>query len=860
LSVSIDQFRSEGELETRGHFRLDESAAREKLRQFRLKDPHAWVLEFVRAAHIGEAGSISFTIRAGEMSCHIMGLEIAAEVAKDWAHAPFEDITSTESRVLRHVAIGLVTLQGLGPKSIAFEAGTGVDRIRFEIGDGKETQTIPILGTGIRVEGRGRFVHGVKRFFESIFGELAEIVHLKSSCQYPRLPVFLNGHRIGRPMQILGSDTIVPIQSPVETGVLGLRNQGFRQVGVYQYGVLLEEIVETVDGAWQGFDALVTSTRVKTDLGGQRIVRDRSFDELQSLVQSAWIRAVERRVEAGTYSGLNGFVRQTLQMVELAKVRKEALPLGLERLADKFDEYPVWPQLKGHGVKYVSVDDLRKTEGSRLHYTTEHFASVLRDEEVILLARGEPNAVWIEDVSLRTLEYRLDKKMYDMSGELGAREEFALNKERWQRSPVADPRLTGVMVSTKFHHTINDQIWDIELGFGANIGGTQSVWIKEGRLLSRHQYGGLDIAIMIQGDIPPNRTFTGADPQSKRVRSVVVRVVEETLDLAVGVLQGRTRTSNDLDQNSGQLSRLAMDVVKTALNGELADLLVSALGVWALKERDIGYSEMIAAGASTKMTPVERINALGPILDVPLYWRGTSLVSLRDLIEGPERILFEIVEQAGNSSLNISTVARRVEGVLYISKWEEPGLNRILEGRLNNSYTVSLDRPTSSLVADEGLDPETMDAIRHLKLAEISQKALAATPVSQVDVSATPFQIPEHLAVPIPPPTSLIRQNDPFLDGLTEWILSKCDVVFGEPNIRGLRYVSGTGQEVAKVVGDHVELDTSHPIVALAMKSSDDLILRGLLGSSVYTVINCHFLSVGDHHEHEFLSGVIDSV
>jgi len=848
LSFSIEQFRSEGNLETRGHFRLDEKAARDKLRQFRLKDPHAWVLELVRAAHLGKAESISFTIRAGEMSCQIRGLELPKHLVKDWAHAPFQELDSLEAKVLRHVAIGVVTLQGLGPKRIAFEAGSGSDRIRIEIEDGQERQTSS-RESGIWVESEGKFVHGIKRFFESIFGELAEVSHLKRSCKYPEVHVFLNGDRIGSAMQI-HSDIVVPIQSSLEAGVLGLRDFGVQRLGVHQHGILLEEIVEDVVGVWKGFEALVVSTRVKTDLGGQRIVRDKSFLELQALVQSAWIRAVEVRVQDQDFPGRSKFVREMLETVEMTRVRDGGIPVDLQRLADRLDHIPVWPQMVGHDVNYVSVEDLSHVPGRRLHYVTRGYPdSSLRAGEVILLARRERDVVWIEDVSIRTLEHRLNRKMYDMTGELRDREEAALNQERWRRSPVEESKLTGMMATHAFGHHVGDRLWRVEIGFGVNIGGAQSTWIKEGRLLSRHRVLGLDIAIMIRGDIPPNRIFAGADPRSKQVRSVVLRVMEETLELAIGVLQGRVRTSDTLDLTSSRLKRLAIDVVKAGINGELTDLLVRALGLEVLKEKDIGYSARIAAGISTTMTAEQRIEALGPILDLPLYWRGSSLVSLNELIQSSGRISFEIANLTQMTSANISTIASGGQDVLFISKADERGLIRILGGRLEVRVQARV----------KGTD-RTKETLRLLNSKHGSARAVGTSADVRTPIDTYRPVKRDAPAAPPAPPESMIRHNEPFLDSLAEWILSKCDVVFGEPNIRGLRYVSRGGRQVGRVVEDHVEIDTTHAIVELAMKHPDDLILRGMLGSSVYTVVNCHFLSVQDHHERNFLAGVIDKI
>ena len=62
----ISDLRNEGEVVSEGRFTLDRDKAREKMRQFQLADPRAYVLELVQAAVLKGAAEIAFDIDADD--------------------------------------------------------------------------------------------------------------------------------------------------------------------------------------------------------------------------------------------------------------------------------------------------------------------------------------------------------------------------------------------------------------------------------------------------------------------------------------------------------------------------------------------------------------------------------------------------------------------------------------------------------------------------------------------------------------------------------------------------------------------------------------------------------------------------
>jgi len=78
-----------GETVQRGELTLDPQQARRKLRDFRLTDPHRWVLEIVAAGNIGGASKISIQLDSDEIMIALHGIEFSADDIETLWQAPF---------------------------------------------------------------------------------------------------------------------------------------------------------------------------------------------------------------------------------------------------------------------------------------------------------------------------------------------------------------------------------------------------------------------------------------------------------------------------------------------------------------------------------------------------------------------------------------------------------------------------------------------------------------------------------------------------------------------------------------------------------------------------------------------------
>ncbi len=817
----LEEFRSEGIVETKGHFKLDESAAREKLQQFRLKDPHAWVLEFVRAAQLGGVADIFFTFSPSLWRCEIPGLEVPVEIARDWVQAPFAPLNTKEARVMRYLSIGLGTIQGLKPKKIRFESGGREHRLALEISGQSETEVTPEYMVGTLIEVEGRTWHGVSRFFEQLFGNLAEVTHLKESCRFAKVRVTIDKESINRD-PFPNSAWHVPIQSPREDGVLSLNDSHGKLLYLQQYGVKIEEVKEPSYHPWDSFGAVVESQSVRTDLGASKVVRDQHFEQVMSLVGMAWARAVVHRLENTPEHQWGDFVKVALKRIALSKEQNKTITPSYALLWEKIKDVPVWPALVGPEQKkrLISTQELSDVPGKRLNYVTQDWPIGMISENEILLRAGfkqgvnssgqRYDGVFVGETAIQTIELLVDKKHYSYQSVIQGREEFHLNKSRWKQSPVEDARLTRVQVQSRLELISKESgKWVVEVGFGHGIGGTQAVCIKEGRLLSRTRHAqGPDVAIMIQGNLPPDQSFRRLDPNHQDVHAVVQTLAFETAKLAQRVLYAPT--SDGVERPL--LNKIAREVLVQMLAGELTKSIVKGLGLSELEGRALDYAPPVSVGTDSSLTPEQKIALIRPhITSVLLFRFGSRWKSLEQILQ--------------------STVPHK-----YIIYTENQFIHRVEEDAL---YLTPMDfRALIPLLLDKLVEyvPEG---------AQPRQQAESPRPRSVPKPSPKPVEEPAH------------RGEDPYTDRMVAWLLGVCQSVFGEANLRGMRTFEGNGKQVARLRYDRVELDTKHPVVAASMARPEDQILMHMVASSVYTVVNQELEVVTDQHEFNFVSTLV---
>ncbi|MBA2664714.1 MAG: hypothetical protein H0U74_20675 [Bradymonadaceae bacterium] len=114
--------RAAGKLAGRGQFQVDAERATDKLERFQLVDPHHYVLELVKAAHLLGAKVIEFVIDTDEMEVCFDGQSLGIEDLSELQSALFSERSDARQRAVRHIAIAVNAAKALGPREIVIES------------------------------------------------------------------------------------------------------------------------------------------------------------------------------------------------------------------------------------------------------------------------------------------------------------------------------------------------------------------------------------------------------------------------------------------------------------------------------------------------------------------------------------------------------------------------------------------------------------------------------------------------------------------------------------------------------------------------------------------------------------------
>jgi len=340
----------DGVKESQGKFTLDRDVAREKMREFQLADPAAYVLELVQAAVAKGAEHLDFAIDSADMRLWFDG-PVFTETDFDVLYSSlFTDQTDANTRARQRLAIGVNAALGVEPKYITVASRGSDQGVRLGLTPGAEDriESVPPRelefspGTQIHVKSRlgQRLTDGNKKVREK----------LEISCRYADVPITLNGKRISGGVKLAHSFGVVPIGGHGLVGQCGFTNRlGDRtQVRLVTDGVWISSY--ELPNAIPGLLAVVESGRLQKDLSQSEIVQDDAWQDAMDAVYEAQGRALD------TFAS---------QLVQLLPRRDFPAPWALDLLRDQcraFDSVedfqtggeaeglalaPVWPTAAG---------------------------------------------------------------------------------------------------------------------------------------------------------------------------------------------------------------------------------------------------------------------------------------------------------------------------------------------------------------------------------------------------------------------------------------------------------------------------------------------------------------------------------
>lgn len=284
---------SGGRMVDAGKFTLDPEAARVKLREHQLADPHAWVALLVEAASVAGSSSLSFQLGARRSSATFVGPRIEPERLESLFAAPFMEGSSVESEdrpaheLLAKLAIAANAALTLDIDSVWLECTTP----RGE----RRRLTIPREGEPT-LEAGGRSDESELRFVIESEGRDteradAELAVLRLRCRWAKPKIEVDGVGINESRAAaLGSGARMAVTSasgrPIGLARLGRGGQPAKLL-LLTHGVLAETL--PLPEAPTDFLALV-DTELRKDIAQARVVRGPEFDATLAAVKQVWNR------------------------------------------------------------------------------------------------------------------------------------------------------------------------------------------------------------------------------------------------------------------------------------------------------------------------------------------------------------------------------------------------------------------------------------------------------------------------------------------------------------------------------------------------------------------------------------------
>ncbi len=169
----LEDLRQDGQVESTGHFTLDATKAREKLKRFQLQDPHHYVLQVVRSAVASGARKLDLRVDADDCWIEHDGRPPTEAGLQGLFNHLLRSANTPEERSLRALATGVNSALALEPAWIDLQAWDGRNGWALRIdAEGERVQPVQVPpgrppGVWLHVRRRrswqvlGRFLRGI---------------------------------------------------------------------------------------------------------------------------------------------------------------------------------------------------------------------------------------------------------------------------------------------------------------------------------------------------------------------------------------------------------------------------------------------------------------------------------------------------------------------------------------------------------------------------------------------------------------------------------------------------------------------------------------------------------------------------
>jgi hypothetical protein len=470
MSERAARLRRAGEVAGRGELSIERDKAWEKLRKYRLPDPHLFVLQLVRTASALGATRVDFSISPMRVECTFDAV-VPKDLLRDIWHAAFAERRSAEEEAIHYLAQAVGAMQALQPARIEVRSGTlqwsitGEDEHYEEPSDRWPTKT-----TRITLQEKFRFGR-LPDFYSRIAGDPPEVAALRTYCWSSAMPVTVNGYRVDHPRKIPYASRVergmkvatVGLLTPEElrrrapkqgvvVRILGVRTRGPGEgspprslIRVLKHDVELQHAAKSLP-IQGGVPAIgrIDVPRLETDLSGLSPIADESFHRtLDRLGFEAYHRSLARWIETKSDREKRDLLREVLQWAD--GWNHGDLPDASQVLIDTLLREKLWTRAgmrrrtlqtadKGaDGSQPISLTKVIRDD--ELHYADREFPDVELDHGQPCLFR--PGSIQLETLRLLARLRGLELVNRTASFELQVRRRR--NVARWKARPPREP-------------------------------------------------------------------------------------------------------------------------------------------------------------------------------------------------------------------------------------------------------------------------------------------------------------------------------------------------------------------------------------------------------------------------------------
>lgn len=450
-----------GSAVAQGHFSLDEKLARQKLQQFQLLDPHRYVLEFVKAAHLLQATDIRFHIDRTRLEMTFDGQPLTIYELLRLFSAPFTPHDTDRQRALRHLAIGAYAALGLGLTTFTITTADDTGQSLCLLQD--TVRQLP--ERPLHFDGSTRIVLTKKKTPRHLLRawtrsrkKLPEITLLTHHCQFSSTQILCNDAPIAKGFRFHDVLTTTHFSDDKTKGIVAIsfddalirRGEPTIEAYILQQGVLIDRIF--IPSPLLNAKVLIHTQNLTTDLSQSAFVKDHDWFQLQNLITS-WTRKAAMRF-----------------------LRSQVLDLDHQRLLMTFNL-----------LQYSLQNHLPAAPEKLLSTTHDFLKEIYKSSPPATRAAAQPLAATLQHVTTR-YENRKRLAAHPIIQDLSPR--YFPHQRTWR----------GLGAKNSIHLTA---------AIGPRIA-SEVLFIVEDRLFSRHIFKDdtLGLHLRFYGDLQPNQDLT----------------------------------------------------------------------------------------------------------------------------------------------------------------------------------------------------------------------------------------------------------------------------------------------------------------------------------------------------------------